>query len=428
MLKLIDKIRVFKNLKSYIYIFFSKIFSQILFIPLMFYFWGVEATGIWIFLTSTINSINVFNINVSEYSFQKVILSSKSKLNAIYSNSLIITIFNTFFLSILVFLIFYFFLKNLEILENYNRQSLTIIFICLTFVFILINLIKFLYIHFYIEGKLYFNNYNQEVVDLIYKVILPFSGFFFSDLKILGYLYLILIFLNFIILLIIVHKKKNILFFNPRLVNFSKIKNNFIGSLNYNYINLTNILNTSVLNILIGLFYNAEILALTNALINLFKNTLTKIISIGNQILMFEVPFQIKKKKSELAKNLRDIHNKSSILICIIYLFSSILIGETIFNFWTLNKFDNYNFLMWMIIFESITFVLMNNFLNFFKSINKLEGLSIKILIVTLVCYFSIYILNYKYSLIEIIFLIISIKNIYIFFIMKLNYFRKLRF
>ncbi len=213
MLKLIDKIRVFKNLKSYIYIFFSKIFSQILFIPLMFYFWGVEATGIWIFLTSTINSINVFNINVSEYSFQKVILSSKSKLNAIYSNSLIITIFNTFFLSILVFLIFYFFLKNLEILENYNRQSLTIIFICLTFVFILINLIKFLYIHFYIEGKLYFNNYNQEVVDLIYKVILPFSGFFFSDLKILGYLYLILIFLNFIILLIIVHKKKKYIIF-----------------------------------------------------------------------------------------------------------------------------------------------------------------------------------------------------------------------
>jgi len=56
--------RIFKNVNSYIYTFFSKIFSQILYIPLMFYFWGVEATGVWIFLTSILNSVNIFNINV----------------------------------------------------------------------------------------------------------------------------------------------------------------------------------------------------------------------------------------------------------------------------------------------------------------------------------------------------------------------------
>ena len=60
--------------------FFSKIFSQILYIPLMFYFWGVEATGVWIFLTSILNSVNIFNINASEYSFQELILTNKKNI------------------------------------------------------------------------------------------------------------------------------------------------------------------------------------------------------------------------------------------------------------------------------------------------------------------------------------------------------------
>jgi len=427
MLNFVEKKRIFKNLKSYFFVFFSKISSQIVFIPLMFYFWGVETTGIWLFLASSINSINVLNINVSEYSFQKVILSDKSNLNKLYSNSLIITLLNAIFLSILIFLIFFFFLQSLDIFKNYNKEDLFVIFICLTFAFVFLNITKFLYIHFYFEGKLYFNNYNQEVIDLFYKIILPFSGFYFTDLKILGYLYLALIFFNFIFILTIINKKK-IFIFKIKLLKFDKIKENLIGSLNYNYINLINIFNTSLLNILIGIFYNAETLALTNALINLFKNTINRFISIGNEILMYEIPSQIKDKKKNLAMNFRNFHNRFSFLLIIIYISFSYLFGKIIFNFWTLNKFNNYDFLMWAVIFESITFIFMNNFLNIFKSLNKLEGLSIKILFITVISYLLIYIFNHKYLFIESIFIILSVRNILSYCILKFFYNKKLQF
>jgi len=179
---------------------------------------------------------------------------------------------------------------------------------------------------------------------------------------------------------------------------------------------------------LIGIFYNAETLALTNALINLFKNTINRFISIGNEILMYEIPSQIKDKKKNLAMNFRNFHNRFSFLLIIIYISFSYLFGKIILNFWTLNKFNNYDFLMWAVIFESITFIFMNNFLNIFKSLNKLEGLSIKILFITVISYLLIYIFNHKYLFIESIFIILSVRNILSYCILKFFYNKKLQF
>ena len=229
--------RIFKNVKSYIYTFFSKIFSQILYIPLMFYFWGVEATGVWIFLTSILNSVNIFNINASEYSFQELILTNKKNIENIYSNSLIITFINSLIISLIFFLLFYFFFSNLDILNSINIKNLFEILISLTIIFFLQNLINFLYIHFYVRGELNFNNYNRELIDLTYKLIIPFSGYMYSDLRILSFFYLILISSNFIYLLFVIKRKSNI-HFQIRLINFTQIKKIFYGSLNFNYINL----------------------------------------------------------------------------------------------------------------------------------------------------------------------------------------------
>ena len=421
----IKKKRIFKNFKSYIYTFFSKIFSQILYIPLMFYFWGVEATGVWIFLTSILNSVNIFNINASEYSFQELILTNKKNIENIYSNSLIITFINSLIISLIFFLLFYFFFSNLDILNSINIKNLFEILISLTIIFFLQNLINFLYIHFYVRGELNFNNYNRELIDLTYKLIIPFSGYMYSDLRILSFFYLILISSNFIYLLFVIKRKSNI-HFQIRLINFTQIKKIFYGSLNFNYINLTNIINTSFLNFFIGFFYNAEILALTNALTILFKNMLTRLISIGNEILMFEIPFLSKREKNK-SLDYKKFHNKISFFLVIVYLISCFFIGEKIFNYWTLNKFNNYNHLMWVIIFETITFIAMNNYLNIFKALNILKGLSIKILIITIFSYFVINVFQNKYMVIELIFITLSIKNILILFFTKFFYSKRLK-
>ena len=235
----------------------------------------------------------------------------------------------------------------------------------------------------------------------------------YSDLRILSFFYLILISSNFIYLLFVIKRKSNI-HFQIRLINFTQIKKIFYGSLNFNYINLTNIINTSFLNFFIGFFYNAEILALTNALTILFKNMLTRLISIGNEILMFEIPFLSKREKNK-SLDYKKFHNKISFFLVIVYLISCFFIGEKIFNYWTLNKFNNYNYLMWVIIFETITFIAMNNYLNIFKALSILKGLSIKILIITIFSYFVINVFQNKYMVIEMIFITLSIKNILIF-------------
>ena len=81
--------RIYKNLKGLIFEFFSRTTVQIFFFPLMFYIWGTEYTGIWIFLTSISAFAAVTNMDPGEFTRQHMILNYNNKIEnqKIYSNS-----------------------------------------------------------------------------------------------------------------------------------------------------------------------------------------------------------------------------------------------------------------------------------------------------------------------------------------------------
>jgi len=72
--------RIYKNLKGLLLEFFSRTTIQIFFFPLMFYIWGTEYTGIWIFLTSITTFAALTNLNPDEFIRQHMILNFDNKI------------------------------------------------------------------------------------------------------------------------------------------------------------------------------------------------------------------------------------------------------------------------------------------------------------------------------------------------------------
>lgn len=410
-IKIKDKLRIIKNIISFIVIFSSKTVSSIIYLPLMFYFWGLESTGIWIFLNSTINFVNIINLNSNQYSFQKIILIDKKKINELYSNSFIISTLTSFFLSIFLIIFYIFFLTSLNILQTIDKNDFIYICAALIIIFNVNNLCKFFYIHFYYKGRLDLINYCEESYDFFLKIIIAISGLFFFKMKDLILINLFLVIIYFIILLLITNKN-SILRLKIDKIKFQIFLKIFKKGLNYNYLNLTNIINHSLLNFAIGIFFTSEILSMVNALQTLFKSITTRIISIINQTLVYELPLFLRKKNITIINFLLKTQKYISGVIILFLLIFSFFFGEMIFDKWTSGKFSNYSNLMWLIIFETVTYIQFNNNLNFFKSINKVETFAINILFSNIIVISITFILLMLYENIQIIFLLLILKNI----------------
>ena len=74
-----QSLRIKKNFISFFSNFFSKIFVQIAYPPLMILIWGVENFGIWIFLTAIPSSLSVLNLNFSQAARVEMTLNNAKK-------------------------------------------------------------------------------------------------------------------------------------------------------------------------------------------------------------------------------------------------------------------------------------------------------------------------------------------------------------
>ena len=76
-----QKRRVIKNIFSGFSTESLQIVTQIIFAPLMLFFWGVENFGIWLFLLSIPNIFLVFNINMADAAIQEItMLQAEGKI------------------------------------------------------------------------------------------------------------------------------------------------------------------------------------------------------------------------------------------------------------------------------------------------------------------------------------------------------------
>ena len=136
-----DILRLKKNFFSRSNYVFVKVITSIFFIPLMIYIWGIEKFGIWSFLYSIPQVINLIGLNFTEASKTSMTLSyysdTKKLVDKIYLNTIYLIIgASTFLIFLFIFFINFFDLKILKIFENLNNyESTKLIILSLFFLF-----------------------------------------------------------------------------------------------------------------------------------------------------------------------------------------------------------------------------------------------------------------------------------------------------
>jgi len=413
--------RIYKNLKGLLLEFFSRTTIQIFFFPLMFYIWGTEYTGIWIFLTSITTFAALTNLNPDEFIRQHMILNFDNKIEKqkIYSNGFIIALINSLFFFLVVYFVNLIFLDKFTITENINFKDLKTFIFIIAFGSALSIISNYFLIKFEIEGKIFLKVNLINLFFILNRVVPLLVGLYSKDFNNIFYAYIGLQIIQLIIFLY--WSKKVKIFFNYSDVSIGYLKKIIKNSLRYYLINLKGLLSVSGLNYIIGFFFNAEIISIYNAINVMFKWFYVRIIGIVHTITTYEIA-----RFSKIIKKIKILNKRIDISA---YVFGSILIiisftfGKLIFNEWTLYRFENFNnlkVLIYLITIEAIFYVLCSNELIYLKAINKIRIVAEINIILESVSLIIIFISLLKFQNIMIVIQIQIIKNLILLFINKI--------
>jgi hypothetical protein len=413
--------RIYKNLKGLLLEFFSRTTIQIFFFPLMFYIWGTEYTGIWIFLTSITTFAALTNLNTDEFIRQHMILNFDNKIEKqkIYSNGFIIALINSLFFFLVVYFVNLIFLDKFTITENINFKDLKTFIFIIAFGSALSIISNYFLIKFEIEGKIFLKVNLINLFFILNRVVPLLVGLYSKDFNNIFYAYIGLQIIQLIIFLY--WSKKVKIFFNYSDVSIRYLKKIIKNSLRYYLINLKGLLSVSGLNYIIGFFFNAEIISIYNAINVMFKWFYVRIIGMVHTITTYEIA-----RFSKIIKKIKILNKRIDISA---YVFGSILIiisftfGKLIFNEWTLYRFENFNnlkVLIYLITIEAIFYVLCSNELIYLKAINKIRIVAEINIILESVSLIIIFISLLKFQNIMIVIQIQIIKNLILLFINKI--------
>ena len=190
-----------------------KIFIQIFYPPLMIFFWGIENFGIWMFLISIPNIIQIFNFNLTDASVNQMAIynaqKKHKKSNEIFQNTVLFVFLNIIIVS--ASLIIFFLLKkfSFSILENITPKEVKIILILL-FASIYLKLFESIFSTCLQSiGKIYIG-YNLEIAhDFFSKSFIIIAGIFYNSLVVAAFIFFLLSCLNFSIKFLFFIKYKN---------------------------------------------------------------------------------------------------------------------------------------------------------------------------------------------------------------------------
>jgi len=413
--------RIYKNLKGLLLEFFSRTTIQIFFFPLMFYIWGTEYTGIWIFLTSITTFAALTNLNPDEFIRQHMILNFDNKIEKqkIYSNGFIIALINSLFFFLVVYFVNLIFLDKFTITENINFKDLKTFIFIIAFGSALSIISNYFLIKFEIEGKIFLKVNLINLFFILNRVVPLLVGLYSKDFNNIFYAYIGLQIIQLIIFLY--WSKKVKIFFNYSDVSIGYLKKIIKNSLRYYLINLKGLLSVSGLNYIIGFFFNAEIISIYNAINVMFKWFYVRIIGMVHTITTYEIA-----RFSKIIKKIKILNKRidiSAYVFGLILIIISFTFGKLIFNEWTLYRFENFNnlkVLIYLITIEAIFYVLCSNELIYLKAINKIRIVAEINIILESVSLIIIFISLLKFQNIMIVIQIQIIKNLILLFINKI--------
>ncbi len=424
-----DKKRISKNFFSEINTNIIRSIIQFGFPPLMIFIYGLETFGIWVFLISVPSVLNIFNFNLNEaakiemsYYFNK---KNYKKINIIFNNSIISTIFIIFFLSIasIIFLNFYSF--DLKILKSVSLDLKYIItFIFLAFFLDIFNSIFISSITFF--GRIDINSYLEIFFDFLGKFLIIISGILFGDLLIASILFMINSIIKIIIYYFYFLKINQYLkLFDTKYISKNEILRLLKLSIPHYLETINFIIRNSSQIVLLGIFFNGQVVGMISALKTLFFFLPIRIWGILSKTLIFEFTKSIASKKVELLKKTLKKILSIAIYISLVFLILSYFFGDMIFDLWLNDSYEVNNILIILICIDVVLisigslYKLVGKSVNQFSSIIKID-LIVSILIILISSIFFIYyknfyiifVLNILGSIIYSIFSIINYKRV----------------
>jgi len=393
-----------------------KIFIQIFYPPLMIFFWGIENFGIWIFLISIPNIIQIFNFNLTDASVNQMAIynaqKKHTKSNEIFQNTILFVFINIIILS-LTLLIFFFLKKfSFSILENINSKEVKIILILL-FASIYLKLFESIFSTCLQSiGKIYIG-YNLEIAhDFFSKSFIIIAGIFYNSLVVAALIFFLLSSLKFFIKFLFFTKYKNKLKISFELISKKIIFKLIKLSIGHMSDIIANLIKHSGVIFIAGIFLNPYLVGLITTVKTIFYFMPVSLFGKINFALSYEISNLYGKKNHKLIKLILTRYIKITCLLIIGFILFSYFIGPYIYNYWIGNKYELKMIFLLLIVFDSSLFVIRQVLITPFVAINKniLLGLSdLFFTIIAIVIFFLSFYFEQNYIFAFKIFIITSL-------------------
>ena len=392
--------RIFKNFTSMISLNASLTIWQILFPPLMIMIYGLENFGIWIFLTAIPTTLNMLNFHFNTAAKTEMSIyfnqNNKNKVNEIFNNSIVLTFILVAFLILITTPIINFYDFDLNILKDLNPNELKIILVCifLSFYLNIINAIFKTGITY--SGRLDIDAYIEIFFDFFTKLLIIVLGLIFNGLLFASIALLVAHVFKLIALYFFFSNYNQYLtLFSFRLLSKKQIIKLFKLSIPYYLDSTTSVIKNSFQIIILGLFFNAQIVGLLSTSRTLFYFLPLRAWGVAGKVLFYEFTKLYSEKKFDLLKKTYSKFLQLTAVFLTTFLFASMLFGEYIYNLWLNNSYNLDYFLLLFIIFEVSFYILATNINIVNRSINKFFQISFFQIIINLIVILISYLFFY---------------------------------
>ena len=411
--------RISKNFISQVTLNLSLTVFQLLFLPLMIMTYGLENFGIWIFLTAIPSVLAVFNfdLNAAAKTEMSIYYNKKNinKINEVFNNSILLTLIFIALLSIISFLIIRSYDFKLDILRSINVNELKIILICVfsTFFLNIFNSIFKTGITYW--GRLDISTYLETFFDLCSKVLIIILGFIFKKL-VFAFIALLIasIFKIIIFYFFFLYYNKYLTLFSFNLISKKQLLKLFKLSIPHYLDSTSNIIKHSLQIIILGIFFNAQIVGLVSTFKTLFYFFPLRTWSVFSRVIYYEFTKLYAEKKFTKLKYIYIKILKLGSLFVITLVFGSLLIGEYAYNFWLNNSYNFNYYLLILIILDLAFFISASSVAYINRSINKFFEISFFQIIINLTIVIATYLLFINQQSFYLLFLLNLIGSILI--------------
>ena len=411
--------KLFDNSIAFFSSFFLQFTLQIIFPPLMIMIWGASNFGIILFLIAVPGSLAFLIINFNTPQRQEMGKAYVSKdfigVNKIYTNTVLLLLINY----LVYFLVSLFFLKFIEFerLNNTINNDEANLILGLIFISVLVGFFQNIFsMKVSYLGIYHIHKYIELLYDSAIKISILLIGLLSQSFIKLFIIYLILSLIRSIVYYLYSKKIKDT-FFSINKIDTTYFKTILKKSMPYCFSQLEETAKTSVIILIIGIFFDFKTVAFITTIRTMFYFFPRKFFEIFPELLHFEYVKLLGKKHYAQLRKLYIGQNLLMFSLAIIYLLISYFFGSIIYDFWTKNEFIYDTKILHLLILDGFFFLLSSSLISFLKSINKFFSFSVFTIVsqitLIIIIYFS-YLNGQNY---EILFLTSFVLSFLIFFI-----------